>query len=421
MPYSERLTWDGVALHAGGIPGYPESHGCVHLPTRFAELLFGITSVGMTVVIANDASAPTDVAHAGFLSPVSARGAEDAEPRLASGDAWRWEPEKSAEGPVTVVVSAADRRILVLRNGVEIGRAAVTIASPETPLGNEAFLLKSVPGAPASPDSPAGTGWIGIALPGAGVGAGAPMDLKDAARVGVPAPFAAQLLKILGPGTTLYVTDAPVLAETTGPRLNVVNSDPPAGSRRSLEKGRPREPVRARVVRDDERPVLDRVDELAGDLRPHRRASPAPAEPALRGDDSRVHVTGAVQHDRALAGVVVEAGLESVQAQRRAVLAQVALAGAEDSQARHAAPVAVGEPLGGVLAAAAAVRHALGVAHAARRDVEDEEPRLGRGARVVDHGQDVGAADRSRANCVLPGRQAGRERGVRSLRHLRLE
>ncbi len=58
MPYSERLTWDGIALHAGGVPGFPESHGCVHLPTRFAELLFGITNVGMTVVIANDASAP---------------------------------------------------------------------------------------------------------------------------------------------------------------------------------------------------------------------------------------------------------------------------------------------------------------------------------------------------------------------------
>ena len=200
MPYSERLTWDGVALHAGGIPGYPESHGCVHLPTRFAELLFGITSVGMTVVIANDASAPTDVAHAGFLSPVSARGAEDAEPRLASGDAWRWEPEKSPEGPVTVVVSAADRRILVLRNGVEIGRAAVTIASPETPLGNEAFLLKSVPGAPANADTPGGSRWLGIALPGAGVGAGAPMDLKDAARVGVPPPFAARAAEDPGPG-----------------------------------------------------------------------------------------------------------------------------------------------------------------------------------------------------------------------------
>jgi len=37
MPYTQRLTWDGVALHAGGLPGYPSSHGCVHLSSKFAE------------------------------------------------------------------------------------------------------------------------------------------------------------------------------------------------------------------------------------------------------------------------------------------------------------------------------------------------------------------------------------------------
>lgn len=37
MPYQQRLTWDGVALHAGGLPGYPESHGCVHLPFEFSR------------------------------------------------------------------------------------------------------------------------------------------------------------------------------------------------------------------------------------------------------------------------------------------------------------------------------------------------------------------------------------------------
>jgi hypothetical protein len=228
MPYSERLTWDGIALHAGGVPGYPESHGCVHLPTRFAELLFGVTSVGITVVIANDASAPATVAHPGFLAPVGAKGAPQAMPRLPEGDTWRWQPEASPEGPVTVVVSAADRRVLVLRNGVEIGRASVTIESPEKALGTEAYILASAPGAPANPDSPGGTRWIGIALPGSGAGAGAAMDLKDAARVAVPPPFAAEVLKSLTPGATLYVTDAAVLEETTGPRLNVLNSDPPA-------------------------------------------------------------------------------------------------------------------------------------------------------------------------------------------------
>ncbi len=51
MPYQQRLTWDGVALHAGGLPGYPESHGCVHLPFDFSRQLFAITSLGATVVI----------------------------------------------------------------------------------------------------------------------------------------------------------------------------------------------------------------------------------------------------------------------------------------------------------------------------------------------------------------------------------
>ncbi len=153
MPYAERLTWDGVALHAGGLPGYPESHGCVHLPSRFAELLFGVTSLGITVVIANAATAPVDVVHPGFMAPVDAKGAEDVEPRLPAGDTFRWQPEKSATGPITVVVSGADRRILVMRNGVEIGRAAITIVSPEKPIGTEAFILKSEPGSPANPDT----------------------------------------------------------------------------------------------------------------------------------------------------------------------------------------------------------------------------------------------------------------------------
>ncbi len=43
MPFMQRLTWDGVALHAGAIPGHPASHGCVRLPKGFAKLLYGAT------------------------------------------------------------------------------------------------------------------------------------------------------------------------------------------------------------------------------------------------------------------------------------------------------------------------------------------------------------------------------------------
>jgi len=177
MPYSERLTWDGVALHAGGLPGYPESHGCVHMPTAFAELLFGITNVGITVVIANAASAPLDVSHPAFLATVSpTSGMSIPEPRLPTEEPSRWEPQKSPTGPLTIVVSAADRRIIVLRNGIEIGRSRVSVDDPSTPIGNSAFILKSNPAAPADGQSPAGLEWIAIALPGATAAGGAAMN-----------------------------------------------------------------------------------------------------------------------------------------------------------------------------------------------------------------------------------------------------
>ena len=61
MPFMQRLTWDGVALHAGHIPGRPASHGCVRLPLDFARLLFTATQVGTTVHII-DASPSAEIA-----------------------------------------------------------------------------------------------------------------------------------------------------------------------------------------------------------------------------------------------------------------------------------------------------------------------------------------------------------------------
>lgn len=51
MPFMQRLTWDGIALHAGANPGYPASHGCVRLPKSFAEKLYGATSLGAVVYV----------------------------------------------------------------------------------------------------------------------------------------------------------------------------------------------------------------------------------------------------------------------------------------------------------------------------------------------------------------------------------
>ena len=51
MPFMQRLTWDGVALHAGNNPGFPDSHGCIRLPAAFAKKLVSVTSVGTNVIV----------------------------------------------------------------------------------------------------------------------------------------------------------------------------------------------------------------------------------------------------------------------------------------------------------------------------------------------------------------------------------
>ena len=61
MPFMQRLTWDGIAIHAGKNPGYPASHGCIRVPLDFAKKLYGITTVGTTVTVvgADGEVAPT--------------------------------------------------------------------------------------------------------------------------------------------------------------------------------------------------------------------------------------------------------------------------------------------------------------------------------------------------------------------------
>jgi len=51
MPWMQRIDEYGIALHGGGTPGYPESHGCIHLPMKFAQKLYGLTKLGSKVII----------------------------------------------------------------------------------------------------------------------------------------------------------------------------------------------------------------------------------------------------------------------------------------------------------------------------------------------------------------------------------
>ena len=68
MPHMQRLTWSGIALHGGPLPGHPASHGCIRLPYDFAAHLFDLTKLGMRVIVA-----PSDVAPVPITHPVQAR------------------------------------------------------------------------------------------------------------------------------------------------------------------------------------------------------------------------------------------------------------------------------------------------------------------------------------------------------------
>ena len=189
MPFMERLTWYGVALHAGQLPGYPASHGCIRLPKGFAQLLYGVTSLGMTVVITDHPTTPR-VAPTPAIVMNGAAG-----PYSAASANFDWHPETSAEGPVSVVVSAADRKAVVLRNGVVIGSAPVTVQGPMT--GSWAYALRNI--------DQQGQHWMKLQL-SAKAPAGEPVAREEWQRFKAPEEFKRAVAAIVQPGMTVVVT-----------------------------------------------------------------------------------------------------------------------------------------------------------------------------------------------------------------------
>src|SRR5271169_1447649 len=86
MPHMQRITWSGIALHGGPLPGYAASHGCVRMPFDFAARLFDATRLGLRVIVAPTDVAPIEIAHPVLLS-LSKPGAGDlAATRAAEAD-----------------------------------------------------------------------------------------------------------------------------------------------------------------------------------------------------------------------------------------------------------------------------------------------------------------------------------------------
>jgi len=191
MPYMQRITWSGIAMHAGPRPGYPASHGCIRLPEDFAIRLFHATKVGARVIVTREPAAPVEIAHRNLFVPkkpdekvVSAATAVEtakAAMSFAAAPAGAARPaaaattadvtsiiavppaeQKPASGPpraISVFVSLKQSRVFVRQGFEALFDLPVTIAAPERPLGTHVYT------AMALKDDGAAVRWTVVSIP----------------------------------------------------------------------------------------------------------------------------------------------------------------------------------------------------------------------------------------------------------------
>jgi L,D-transpeptidase catalytic domain len=193
MPHMQRLTWTGVAMHAGHLPGYPASAGCVRMPIEFAAKLYAVTNLGTTVIIADNQSAPRDTINPGLLFSGKTGN---------SPNKFQWSPEKAPKGPVSIIVSSADRAAYVYRNGAEIGRTRI---NPVARLSGS-YVYTALDAFDANGQRE----WMAtVSNRGR-----APNVTEVANQLGIPPEFDADMRGVITPGTSLVLTNLPVNAGT---------------------------------------------------------------------------------------------------------------------------------------------------------------------------------------------------------------
>lgn len=206
MPNMQRLTWTGICMHSGNLPGYPASHGCIRMPFAFSQLLYSVTGKGGTVIVGDgETPVPHLASNPGLI--LAPKDLKREMLRPLPPNEYIWNPERSAGGPVTAVISGADRTMYVYRNGNVIGRAPIGVVGAGA-MGNHVFTLLEgtnhrlswlVPGRAA-------LRWMSVTQ-------GDRPDAADriASRLRLNPVFAGNVYDILRPGSTVIVTDQPVV------------------------------------------------------------------------------------------------------------------------------------------------------------------------------------------------------------------
>jgi hypothetical protein len=207
MPHMQRLTWSGIALHAGYLPGYAASAGCIRMPVDFAAKLYSVTNIGTTVIIADHNSAPKHTLQPGLLFS----GKTGTDP----ANDFTWDLAKAPDGPLSIIISTADRSMYVYRNGAEIGRA------PAAGLNHFRVAGTFVYSADSNVASAGRLDWVSFASIGK-----KPPKLKELEdHFLVDRSFLQDVRSVIKPGTTLILTDIPVSRQTmSGPGFNILTA-----------------------------------------------------------------------------------------------------------------------------------------------------------------------------------------------------
>jgi lipoprotein-anchoring transpeptidase ErfK/SrfK len=216
MPYMQRITWSGAALHEGPLPGYPASHGCVRLPGEFAQLLWKATKIGARVIIARDEAQPIEIAH----DRLFVAKARTEEPKIEPKPEIKREPTPEARtAPRLDVVS--ERKAVAARSGETIEtRAAVAMVKTADATGTlrgpvlpDAAVKPLVPG--TARNTAAAEQPTKLPLHG---------DVDEIAMPPAPATTGA-MAAIARPAPVVAERPAPVVAERPAPAEPMAKQD----------------------------------------------------------------------------------------------------------------------------------------------------------------------------------------------------
>ena len=138
MPHMERLTWSGIALHGGRLPGYPASHGCVRMPYDFAERLFDVTKLGLRVIVAPNDVTPVSIVDPALFQPkrdvgaAAAMRAAEANEAASKADQARLAATAAFREVAQAMVPVRTIRNLKLRSEMQLATAERAIGSAES-------------------------------------------------------------------------------------------------------------------------------------------------------------------------------------------------------------------------------------------------------------------------------------------------